>query len=184
MIVLKDLSLHLLDLAQNSLRAGATLIGFFLDERIEENLLVVEIKDNGRGMTPEEVAQVMDPFFTTRTTRRVGLGVPLFAAAAQRCGGELTIRSTLNQGTHLTARFLLNHWDKPPLGDMAGTLITLIAGHPGTDFVYQHRRGKVRYYFDTRKIKEQLKDVPICNPTILTYLEEEIRTGLAQIENL
>jgi len=180
---LKDLSLHLLDLAQNSLRAGATLISFFLNERVEENLLVVEVEDNGKGMTREEIAKVLDPFFTTRTTRKVGLGVPLFTAAAQRCGGEVKIRSTPDQGTKLTANFLLNHWDKPPLGDMAGTLITLIAGNPEVDFVYQHRRGKAQYYFDTRKIKEQLKDVPICNPTVLTYLEEEIRTGLARIES-
>lgn len=183
MIVVKDLSLHLLDLAQNSLRAGATLISFFLDERVEENLLVVEVKDNGKGMTEEEIAQVTDPFFTTRTTRRVGLGIPLFAAAAERCGGDLKIQSTPRQGTKLTASFLLNHWDKPPLGDMAATLITLIAGHPGADFIYQHRRGKARYHLDTRAIKEQLIDVPIGNPKVLAYLAGEIRRGLAQIGN-
>ncbi|HEY8392602.1 MAG TPA: ATP-binding protein, partial [Capillibacterium sp.] len=153
MILLKDLSLYLLDLAQNSLQAGASLIIFSLDERIEENRLVVEIEDNGKGMTAEEVAQVTDPFFTTRSTRRVGLGVPLFAAAAERCGGKLKIQSAPQQGTKLTASFLLNHWDKPPLGDMAATLITLIAGHPGADFIYQHRRGKARYHLDTRAIK-------------------------------
>lgn len=183
MILLKDLSLYLLDLAQNSLQAGASLIIFSLDERIEENRLVVEIEDNGKGMTAEEVAQVTDPFFTTRSTRRVGLGVPLFAAAAERCGGKLKIQSAPQQGTKLTASFLLNHWDKPPLGDMAATLITLIAGHPGADFIYQHRRGKARYHLDTRAIKEQLIDVPIGNPKVLAYLAGEIRRGLAQIGN-
>ncbi|HHT48070.1 MAG TPA: sensor histidine kinase [Firmicutes bacterium] len=181
---MKDFSLHLLDLAQNSLRAGATLISFFLNEQVRENLLVIEIKDNGKGMTRDELRKVVDPFFTTRTTRKVGLGVSLFAAAAQRCGGKLTISSTPDLGTRLTASFQLNHWDKPPLGDMASTLITLIAGNPEVDLVYRHQRGTAEYLFDTRGIKKQLKDVPICNPTVLTFLEEEIRTGLAQIENL
>ena len=179
---LKDFSLHILDLAQNSLRAGATFVRFFIDEQVAKNLLIVKIEDNGHGMSPADVAKVMDPFFTTRTARRVGLGIPLFAAAAKRCDGGITIKSELGKGTIITATFALNHWDKPPLGDIAGTLITLIAGNCTVDFHYRQRRGKTEYRFDTRKIKEVLKNVPINNPKVLAYLEEDIRRGLAKFE--
>ena len=181
---MKDFSLHLLDLAQNSLRAAATVISFNFDEDVTANRLVIDIEDNGQGMDPAATKKAVDPFFTTRTTRKVGLGISLFAAAAKRCGGEFTICSKPGKGTKLTAIFLLNHWDTPPMGDMAGTIITLIAGNPGVDFIYRHRRGKAEYRFDTRIIKELLKDVPISNPTVLAYLEEHIQKGLTQMEIL
>jgi hypothetical protein len=182
--VLKDFSLHLLDLAQNSLRAAATVIRFNFEEDVTENRLNIEIEDNGRGMNPVAIKKAVDPFFTTRTTRKVGLGVSLFAAAAKRCGGEFAISSMPGKGTKLTASFLLNHWDTPPMGDMAGTLITLIAGNPKVDFIYRHRRGNAEYLFDTRNIKELLEDVPISSPTVLAYLEEHLRNGLIQMEIL
>ena len=182
MIILQDFSLHLLDLAQNSLRAAATIINFNLEEDVTENRLNIDIEDNGWGMTPAETKKAVNPFFTTRTTRKVGLGVPLFAAAAKRCGGELTIYSKPGKGTRITASFILNHWDTPPMGDMAGTLITLIVGNPKVDFVYRHKRGKMEYLFDTRIVKELLKDVPISSPTVLAYLEEHLRNGLTQME--
>ena len=184
MIILKDFSLHLLDLAQNSLRAAATVISLDLNEDVTANRLIIDIEDNGRGMDPTTTKKAVDPFFTTRTTRKVGLGVSLFAAAAKRCGGEFTICSEPGKGTKLTASFLLNHWDTPPMGDMAGTIITLIAGNPKVDFFYRHRRGKAEYRFDTRSIKEILTDVPISSPTVLVYLEEHLRKGLTQMETL
>ena len=179
---MKDLSLYLLDLAQNSLRAGATLIKFHLKELVAEGRLVIEIEDNGKGMTSVEVQQVVDPFFTTQTTRKVGLGLSLFAAAAQRCDGELSITSQPGKGTKLTASFLLHHWDRPPLGDIAGTLIVLIAGNPKVDFIFCYLKEETEYIFDTMKIKEQLQDVPIWNPTVLAFLEEDIRKGLSEFE--
>ncbi|HHW12129.1 MAG TPA: sensor histidine kinase [Firmicutes bacterium] len=178
---MKDLSLYLLDLAQNSLRAGATLIKFHLNELVAEGRLVIEIEDNGKGMTSHEVQQVADPFYTTRTTRKVGLGLSLFAAAAKRCNGEFSISSQPGKGTKLTASFLLHHWDRPPLGDMAGTLIVLIAGNPNVDFIFCYQKDDNKYIFDTMKVKEQLEDVPIWNPTVLAYLEEDIRKGLSEI---
>lgn len=179
---MKELSLHLLDLAQNSLRAGATLIKFYIDEQVAEDRLVIMIEDNGKGMSSAEVQQVSDPFYTTRTTRKVGLGLSLFAAAAKRCNGDLVIHSQPGQGTKLTASFLLHHWDRPPLGNMAGTLITLIAGNPNVDFLFCYQKGEAKYIFDTVKIKDQLQDVPIWTPTVLAYLEEDIRSGLSQLE--
>ena len=179
---MKDLSLYLLDLAQNSLRAGATLIKFHLNELVAEGRLVIVIEDNGKGMTPVEVKQVVDPFFTTRTTRKVGLGLSLFAAAAKRCNGELSISSQPGKGTKLTASFLLHHWDRPPLGDMAGTLIVLIAGNPDVDFIFCYQKGETKYTFDTMMIKKQLQDVPIWAPTVLAFLEEDIRKGISEFE--
>lgn len=143
--------------------------------------MVIEIEDNGKGMTSHEVQQVVDPFYTTRTTRKVGLGLSLFAAAAKRCNGEFSISSQPGKGTKLTASFLLHHWDRPPLGDMAGTLIVLIAGNPNVDFIFCYQKDDNKYIFDTMKVKEQLEDVPIWNPTVLAYLEEDIRKGLSEI---
>lgn len=183
MIKLKDFSLYILDLAQNSLRADATWINIFIDEREEDNLLVVEIEDNGKGMSDEELDKVLNPFYTTRTTRRIGLGLSLFTAMIKRCDGELCLSSTPGEGTKLTAIITLNHWDKPPLGDMAGSLVTLIAGNPEVDFVYQHRRGSKDYLLETKKVKGILEDVPINNPTVLDYIQKDIEKGLLQIES-
>jgi hypothetical protein len=180
---LKDLSLHILDLAQNSLRAGATLVNFHLDECTEENLFVLEIKDNGKGMSDQEQEKALNPFYTTRTTRRVGLGLSLFEATVKRCGGELIIISAPGKGTQITATFILNHWDIPPLGDIAGSLVTLIAGNPEVDFVYVHRRGAAEFLFDTRIIKDILEEVPISTPSVLDYLQKDIEKGLLQITN-
>jgi hypothetical protein len=179
---MKDLSLYLLDLAQNSLQAGATLIRFHLNELVAEGRLVIVIEDNGRGMSSVEIQQVVDPFYTTRTTRKVGLGLSLFAAAAKRCNGKLSISSQPGKGTKLTASFLLHHWDRPPLGDIAGTLIVLIAGNPYVDFIFCFQREEAKYILDTTKIKTQLEDVPIWTPTVLAFLEEDIRKGLSEFE--
>ncbi|MBA2133640.1 ATP-binding protein [Capillibacterium thermochitinicola] len=131
---MKDLSLYLLDLAQNSLRAGATLIKFHLNELVAEGRLVIEIEDNGKGMTSHEVQQVVDPFYTTRTTRKVGLGLSLFAAAAKRCNGEFSISSQPGKGTKLTASFLLHHWDRPPLGRYGRNTDRFNCGQPQCRF--------------------------------------------------
>ena len=174
--------MYILDLTQNSLRAGATWVKIFIDEREQDGLLVVEIEDNGKGMSGAELERVLDPFYTTRTTRRIGLGLPLFAAMVKRCAGEFKITSTPDKGTKIAALMALKHWDKPPLGDMASSLVTLIAGNPGVDFVYQHRRGANEYLLETKKIKAVLEDVPINHPTVLDYIKKEIEKGLFQIE--
>ncbi len=173
--------MYILDLTQNSLRAGATWVKILIDEREQDDLLVVEIEDNGKGMSDAELEKVLDPFYTTRATRRVGLGIPLFAAMVKRCAGELKITSTPGEGTKVSASMALKHWDKPPLGDMAGSLVTLIAGNPGVDFLYQHRRGTKEYLLDTKQIKAVLEDVPISTPTVLDYIKKEIEEGLFQI---
>lgn len=177
---MKDLSLHILDLVQNSLRAGARLVEISIVEQAEKDLLQVEIKDNGKGIPAADRQKVLDPFYTTRTTRRVGLGLPLFQAAACRTGGHLVVEPVSGGGTRISAVFGLRHWDRPPLGDMAETLLTLIAGNPEVDFIYHHRRNGKEYRLDTREIKRVLEEVDITNPVVLNYLRREVKKELAE----
>jgi len=132
---MQELSLNILDVAQNSVRAGATLTEITVDEQPADDRLTISIRDNGCGMAPEQVRQVTDPFFTTRTTRRVGLGVPLLKMAAELTGGSLEITSEPGRGTSLRAVFGLNHIDRMPLGDIAATICSLVQCNPDIDFL-------------------------------------------------
>ena len=153
---MKELSLNLLDIAQNSLTAGADLveIGILVDE--QKDTLTIYIKDNGCGMTPEQVQSVTDPFFTTRTTRKVGLGIPLFKLAAQQTGGDLEIESQKGVGTKTTAWFTLSSIDRMPLGDLKGTITVLIRMNPQTDFLYIEQLNDKKMEIDTRTFREIL----------------------------
>ena len=153
---MKDFALHILDLAQNSLRAGARFIEIHLVEEVENDLLRVTVEDDGKGIPAGELEKVLDPFYTTRTSRRVGLGLPLFEAAARRSGGGLEVTSTPGRGTRLEATFQLHHWDRPPLGDMAGTLLTLIAANPEVDFFVPAETEREGIHLDTREVKAVL----------------------------
>jgi len=176
---MKDLSLHILDLVQNSLRAGARLVEISITEEKEKDLMQVEIKDNGKGIPPAVLAKVLDPFYTSRTTRRVGLGLPLFQIAARRTGGNLYIAPVPGGGTRVAATFGLQHWDRPPLGDIAETLLALIAGNPEVDFIYRHRRNGREYRLDTREIKSVLEEVEVTNPVVANHLRRELKKELA-----
>ncbi len=136
---MRELSLHILDALQNSLEAGATLVELIIDEDLPADRLTITIRDNGRGMDEATLARVTDPFFTTRKTRHIGLGIPLFKMAAERCNGGLAITSQVGQGTTLVATFQHSHLDRAPLGDMAGTLLSFILGGM-CDVRYVHRR--------------------------------------------
>ncbi|UCF86553.1 MAG: sensor histidine kinase, partial [Nitrospiraceae bacterium] len=124
---MEDLSLHILDISENSIRAGATEIGIEIVENVKENILLIEIHDNGKGMSEEMVKQVSDPFFTTKTTRRIGLGIPFLIQAARETMGDVDIKTGEGKGTTITARFQYNHIDRKPLGDMEKTMSVLIA---------------------------------------------------------
>jgi len=136
---MRELSMHILDLAQNSIVASATLIEIDVTADSASDTFKIAIRDNGRGMSPEFLARVRDPFTTTRTTRRVGLGIPMFAEAAQACDGGLTVESQVGKGTSVEATFRLSHIDRAPLGDIAATLIALIAANPDIDIVYRQQ---------------------------------------------
>lgn len=178
---MKELSLHILDIAKNSVKAKASLIQVIIVEDEEKNLLSIEIIDNGCGMSEEFLKRVRDPFSTTRTTRKVGMGIPLFEAASMQCGGELHIKSKEGVGTEVIATFEHNHIDRAPLGDMVGTIKTLIWGSPEIDFLYRHTKNGKEFLLDTRELKKVLGDVPLDTPDVLSWIDEYVREGLEGI---
>ncbi len=154
---MEDLSLHILDIVENSIRAKASRIEIKVIEDIRKDLLTIEIKDNGQGIDEETVKKVLDPFFTTRTTRRVGLGLPLLSQAARESGGDVEIESKVSRGTRVKATFGYSHIDRKPLGNMGATLTTLIAGNPEVDFIYEHKNDELEYRLDTKEIRTRIK---------------------------
>ena len=150
---MEDISLHILDIVENSIVAKAKRIEIRVIEDIEENLFIVEIEDDGEGMDEATVKRVLDPFFTTRTTRKVGLGLPMLAQSAKESGGNIEISSQVGKGAKVKATFQYNHPDRRPLGDMKATLMTLISSHPEIDFLYEYKSGEEVLRLDTRDIK-------------------------------
>lgn len=178
---MKELSLHILDIVQNSITAQATLISIKIIENSELNLLSIEIIDNGIGMDKDFLAKVTNPFVTTRSTRKVGLGIPLYKAAAESCNGSFFIDSTLGKGTIIKTYFERNHIDRSPIGNMAETMITLIMAKENIDYVYIHQINDKQFELDTRNIKTILEDVPISDFSVLEWLKEYINEGLKAI---
>ncbi len=171
---MRELSLNVLDIAQNSISAEAELIEIELEESIEENTLLIGIYDNGRGMTKQQLEAVRDPFFTTRTTRKVGMGIPLFKMAAEMTGGHLEIESEVNKGTRVKALFRTDHLDFIPIGDMASTMVTLITMNTAVDFIYRRSLGTAEFTLDTREIKQILDGVPLSEPSVTAWLKDYI----------
>ncbi|MDQ7826517.1 MAG: ATP-binding protein [Candidatus Eremiobacteraeota bacterium] len=155
---MEDLSAHILDIVENSINASAKRVSIKVTEDAEKDLLTVEIEDNGRGLKEEDVKRVQNPFFTTRTTRRVGLGLPLLKQAAQACGGTMEIVSEEGKGTRVKATFGYSHIDRQPLGDIAEILRIMIQSNPDTDFVYEHKSGDEHYRLDTSEMKGEQED--------------------------
>jgi hypothetical protein len=176
-----ELSLHILDIVENSTRAGAGLVGISIEEDRAADRFRIEITDDGPGMDEETRKKAVDPFYTTRTVRRVGLGLPLFRQAAQAANGSFSIRCGARGGTTVSAEFQWSHIDRQPLGDMASTLGTLIAGNPGVEFVYTHCRDGAVYTIDTRDVRKEIGDVPLDHPEVLRIIGEDIREGLRNI---
>ena len=179
---MKELSLHILDIAKNSVKAKASLITINIDENEEKNLLTIEISDNGCGMSEEFLKTVKDPFSTTRTTRKVGMGISLFEAAAMQCGGGLDISSKLGEGTSVFVRFELDSIDRAPIGDMAGTMTTLISGSPEIDFIYSHKKNDREFVLRTEEIRAVLGDVPLDLPEVVMWIDGYVRDGLGEIQ--
>ena len=176
-----ELAAHILDIAENSVRAGAKLIKIDIEEDTAKDFLSIKIIDDGQGMQKEEIKKVLDPFYTTKTVRRVGLGLPLLADAAQRSGGSLQIKSEKDKGTTVKATFGLSHVDRHPMGDIIGTLIVLIAGNSAVDFLYRHKRNNQQFKMDTRQIRKEISDVPINHPEILKYIRGVLEEGFDEI---
>ena len=178
---MRELSLHILDIVENGLSAGATLIEIMVKENLEEDLLVITISDNGSGMPAEKLENPSDPFITSRTVRRVGLGLSLLSAAAERCEGGLVIESEPGKGTTVVTSFQHSHIDRAPIGDMPGTLATLIMGYPEVEFVYNHQIGEQTFSFDTREIKADMPDLSLQDPLVIHHLTDSIRTNLVEL---
>ena len=172
---MKELSLHILDIAKNAVRANANRIDITVFEDIENDSLSIVIKDNGCGMSEGFLKKVRDPFTTTKTTRKVGLGIPLFETAALQNGGEFSITSKENIGTEVKAVFVYSNADRAPLGDIAETIITLISGSPEIRFVYTYKTNNKEFVFDTKEVKKQLGSVSIANAKVLNWICEYIR---------
>ena len=178
---MQELSLNVLDIAQNSVVAKATLIRIGVEEDTASHRMVITIADNGCGMTEEQVKRVMDPFFTTRTTRKVGLGVPFFKMSAEATGGDFSIVSRPGEGTAGSACYHTDHIDMLPLGDMNATILSLITMNPDLDFVYTRSLDGKSYVLDTRELKKVLEDVPLNAPDVVLYLKEALEEGTAAL---
>ena len=174
---MRELSLNVMDVAQNSVRAQATLVTLTVEESDKNDSLSITIEDNGCGMTEEQVSQVIDPFFTTRTTRKVGLGVPLFKMSAEQTGGTFSITSEVGKGTKTFAGYVKSHVDMTPLGDINSTVSILIQCNPDIDFVFIHSTDNGSFTLDTRELREVLGGVSLDTPDVLEgikgYLEEQ-----------
>ena len=176
---MKELSLNVLDITMNSVKAGATLINIHIYE--DDERLTMEIIDNGCGMTAEFLRGVIDPFCTTRTTRKVGLGIPLLKLAAEQTGGEVNITSRheseypQDHGTHVCATFYKQHIDFTPMGDIISTVTTLIQGSPDVDFEFQHKSNTFDVSLDTREVREVLgPEIPLSEPEILLWIADNL----------
>lgn len=184
---MKELSLNILDIAENSLKAGATLVEILLTEK--DNILTVVINDNGCGMSRETVEKVSNPFYTTRTTRKVGLGIPFFKEAAEQTGGSLNIYSVQkevdpdNSGTRITAVFHTDSIDFTPIGDIISTLITLVHGSPDVDLVFIHHTEKGEVTLDTRQMREVLGDIPLNCLEILDFIRTNLEAEYKLLKN-
>lgn len=174
---MEDLSLHILDIMENSVDAHARRIEVRIDEVPDRDLLILEILDDGKGMDARTLQKATDPFFTTRKTRRFGLGLSMILESAKATGGDLTVESALGKGTRVKATFYRSHIDMKPLGDIPQTLLTLIAGHPDIELSYHHTVGGETFSFDTREIR----GLPIGSPQVLRRIGERIQEGLDRI---
>jgi len=179
---MREITLHLLDLAENSVSAGAQTVIITVCEDLLADQLTASIEDNGRGMDAETVRRVTDPFYTSRTTRKVGLGIPLLKGAAEECNGGLTIASTPGAGTRVEVIFQHSHIDRMPLGNLSGTFLGLTVGHPDTHWIFRYTaRGSAAektYEFDDQPVKETLQDVPLSHPDVLAFLRVDLEEGL------
>ncbi|MBI4699109.1 MAG: ATP-binding protein [Nitrospirae bacterium] len=181
---MEDLSLHILDIAENSINAGASKIRIKINESPGKNILTVEISDNGKGMDEKAIKMAQDPFYTTKSRKKVGLGIPFLAQSAREAMGDISIRSGKDKGTVISATFQYDHIDRKPLGDIEQTLTVLIAANPVIDFAYEHRRGRRVYRMDTAEIKQKLRDMPINHPEVIKYIKDSISQWLNDTKSI
>jgi hypothetical protein len=175
---MEDLSLHILDIAENSVAAQSSRIEIRLVEDKKLDVLSLEVIDNGVGMDEDTRKKALDPFFTSKKVRRFGLGLSLLSESAREANGHLSIQSKKGKGTRIKAVFQHSHIDRRPLGNIGQTILTLIIGNPDVDFIYVHKQDRQRYRFDTRQIRTQLQDQPINSLEGMRMIREELKKDL------
>jgi len=180
--VLAELSMHIMDIVQNSISAGASLIRVRIHEDTKRDLLLIEVEDNGVGMDEETVKRVQDPFYTTKSYKKVGLGIPLFNQTAEHCDGTFEIKSEKGKGTLVRATFRRSHVDLPPIGNLKDTILTLVVGSPQVDFIFEIVKDNHTFTFDTREVKAELKEVPISHPEVVKFLDSFLDENLKTME--
>jgi anti-sigma regulatory factor (Ser/Thr protein kinase) len=178
----RELTLHLLDIAENSIAAGARNIKIQIEENINNDLLKLVVSDDGRGMSEETVNKVIDPFVTSRTTRKVGLGIPLLKEAAEACNGSFSLTSTLGKGTELSVQFQRSHIDRMPLGDVNTTFQNLFFSNPPIHWIFVYRIDEKEFFFDDRDIKAELQGVSLTEPEIIRVIRGLFESGLQDIK--
>jgi hypothetical protein len=179
--MMEDLSLHILDIAENGIAAGAKRISISINENKKRDLLTIRVSDNGRGMSKDTLRRALDPFFSTKG-KATGLGLALLAQAAEQCGGGLAIATAYGKGTKVMARFHYGHIDRPPLTNMTGTIATLVLGHPEVRFLYRHRHNGRVFRFDGRTLSRDFGPSPVLNPALIAAVKKELRSGLGRID--
>lgn len=181
---MKEIGLHIMDIVQNSIRAGAGEISITLSEFITGDILILKVADDGKGMDAEACKRATDPYFTSRTTRKVGLGLPLLQMNAGLSGGGVTIDSAPGRGTTVTATFGYSHVDRPPLGDVSGTIALLILSNPGINIIYSHLCEGNAWTISTREVKEELGEDAVTDLTIVRPLKEIIYENVSALRNI
>lgn len=179
---MREIALHLLDIINNSVSAGAKNITLDINEDYQADVLNLKITDDGKGIDPETLRRIVDPFYTTRTTRRVGLGIPLFKAAAEACNGHFSIESQVGVGTQVTASFQHSHIDRMPLGDIATTMLELVIGSPDIHWMLNYTVNDSTFVFDDAEIKRVLEGVPLSDPAVIKFLREYLHEGIEEIK--
>lgn len=178
---MKELAMHVYDLMENSTAANATEVRLTIVDSLEHNDFHFTIEDNGKGMSAEFLARVTDPYTTSRTTRKVGLGLPLIKMNTEKCGGGMKLTSELGKGTRLEFWFEHRHWDRPPMGDLAGTLVMLLSAHEDIHFVITYRTDKDEFVLDTDELKEALDGMSMNDIHIINYLKEMVAENLKEV---
>lgn len=176
-----ELSLNILDIAENSVKAGAPLTEISVKVQSDQNLLEIIIRDNGCGMTKEQVEKVIDPFYTTRTTRKVGLGVPFFKASAESAGGSFKIESQVGVGTEIVASYELDNIDRMPMGDLTATIHTLVTMHEDTDFLFTYKVNENEFVLDTRELREILGDISFKEYEVSNYIKDYLKENITSV---
>lgn len=178
---MEELAQHILDLLMNSWEAEATVIELNIIEDSQKDLMIITVADNGRGMDEKFMMQALDPFKTGRKTRKVGLGLALLQAVAEACNGKVELTPAHSQGLIVKATFQRSHWDRPPLGDVAGTITAFLCSASSLRVIYTHEFNGCLFTFDSKQIEKIVSPVPVNHPKVLQWIRETIGQGLSKL---